>query len=137
TEFIPESERDRGLWDALAAEASGILNWAIAGFQSWQETGLNPPAAVRAATDQYRAESDVLADFIAERNVVFEARRPVAKAVLYRRYESWAEGHRQKPMSNAEFGQVLTSRPGITQKKSTTQGDRAWYWHGVGVVDYR
>lgn len=63
---IPESERDQALGEKLWAERSGILNWLVAGLIDYLEGGLQEPAQVLAATEEYRAESDPIGMFLAE-----------------------------------------------------------------------
>lgn len=46
---------DKTLPEKLRAERPGILAWAVRGCLSWQEKGLYPPEAIRAATEDYRA----------------------------------------------------------------------------------
>lgn len=60
-----EAERDGSLREKLKAEAPGILQWGLTGCREWQRLGLNPPASVRSAIDDWRAESDLVAEFIA------------------------------------------------------------------------
>ena len=43
-----------------------ILRWAIEGCVTWQREGLGVPQAVKAATEDYRQEMDVLGRFIEE-----------------------------------------------------------------------
>ncbi|MCZ6885364.1 MAG: phage/plasmid primase, P4 family, partial [Alphaproteobacteria bacterium] len=50
---IPKDERDLHLAEKLKDEWGGILQWAVDGCLAWRNEGLNPPAAVREATDQY------------------------------------------------------------------------------------
>lgn len=57
-------EADRELASKLRAEGSGILNWLLAGCLAWQRQGLNPPAEVRSAVDEWRCESDVIQEFL-------------------------------------------------------------------------
>jgi putative DNA primase/helicase len=79
---------DTTLKDRLKLEAAGILNWAVRGAIEWQRHGLQPPAVVKAATQQYRSESDQLAPF-------FEAQCVVAPNIssktgeLLRAYQHW------------------------------------------------
>lgn len=61
------STDNRDLRDALRAEGSGILTWAVQGALAWQARGLTSPAAVRTATDAYQESEDPLHDFINER----------------------------------------------------------------------
>ncbi len=62
---IPEAER-RPRHEVLAefaAEAAGILNWALAGFVEGRDLGLKPPEQVVQATQEYRQESDQFGAF--------------------------------------------------------------------------
>ncbi len=44
----------------------GILAWVVRGCLEYKKVGLDPPPAVREATDEYKADEDQLGDFIAE-----------------------------------------------------------------------
>ncbi len=61
---IPEHERDLHLTDKLFREASGVLNWMIAGLIDYLENGLQIPDAVKAATQEYREDSDPMGAFL-------------------------------------------------------------------------
>jgi putative DNA primase/helicase len=95
---IPEKERDTKLLDKLAAELPGVLNWAIQGLRTYREVGLNPPERVIAATQDYRAEQNVLADFISELCVTQKQLSLVGKNIglpslgkdVYSEYCRWA-----------------------------------------------
>ncbi|HZZ14439.1 MAG TPA: phage/plasmid primase, P4 family, partial [Candidatus Sulfotelmatobacter sp.] len=63
---IPKAEQDRELGNKLAAEAPGILAWAVKGCLKWQRDGLGMPVAVTQATADYRDEMDPVSDFIAD-----------------------------------------------------------------------
>lgn len=52
--------------EKLAAEAKGILAWCIRGALAYQKTGLQPPAAVRKARDDYKSDMDLLAEWLDE-----------------------------------------------------------------------
>jgi putative DNA primase/helicase len=67
TVTIPEDKRDPMMGDKLYAEASGILNWCLEGFREYMQAGrLVRPEIVTQATDAYREDQDILADFLAE-----------------------------------------------------------------------
>jgi putative DNA primase/helicase len=50
--------------EMLDAEAEGILAWMVRGFQEWQKQGLNPPEKCTAAVNTYKAEMDVVTEFL-------------------------------------------------------------------------
>jgi putative DNA primase/helicase len=122
--IVAEDKVDRGLPAALAAEASGILNWAITGFRAWREGGLQPPEAVRAATAAYRAESDPLGEFFDER-IVIEEGGAVPASTLYGAYQQWASQAGIKfPLTQQKLGMALEGR-GFHRHKGA-QGARSW-----------
>src|SRR5690606_19427571 len=49
--------------ELIAEEGSGILNWMIDGYLMWRENGLMVPEKVRAATAEYKAESNHVLQF--------------------------------------------------------------------------
>lgn len=67
---IPEKERDENLVDKLWQERPGILNWLVAGLTAYLEGGLQEPAQVLNATQEYRADSDPIGTFLNECCVV-------------------------------------------------------------------
>lgn len=63
---IPEAERNEKLGDRLFdEERSGILNWMIDGLIDYLDGGLQEPAQILDATQEYRADSDPIGDFLA------------------------------------------------------------------------
>jgi putative DNA primase/helicase len=60
------SDCDKDLPEKLRGELSGILAWAVEGCMAWQREGLNPPNAVRSATEHYIGANDMLGEFIKE-----------------------------------------------------------------------
>lgn len=102
-------QADPRLTDKLAAEAPGILGWAVSGCLAWQRDGLGEPEAVKTATDSYRAESDVLATFLDERTAT-DATATVRAGTLYAAYKGWCESNGEKPMTGTAFGRRLTER---------------------------
>jgi putative DNA primase/helicase len=64
---IPPEKRDNELKAKLKDEGSGILQWLVEGCLEYQRIGLNPPASVVAATDEYFQDEDSIANWIDER----------------------------------------------------------------------
>lgn len=116
---IPEEDRDPELKGKLAAELSGILNWAVTGCLAWQRQGLGTPRAVRAATDEYRGEEDQLGTFLRERCVEGPVRR-VASGALYEAYKAWCAETGEAPLSQHDVGRKLTER-GFEQQRANKE----------------
>ena len=103
---------DKGLEQALKAEAEGILAWAVRGCLEWQRVGLNPPKRVVAATEEYRQENDHISIFLEDRCVLGSTHSARAQEI-YLAYFEWAKGQgmpKQEIMTNAMFGRRMTER---------------------------
>lgn len=110
---IPPKERDKSLPTKLQAELPGILAWAVQGCLTWQENGLEPPKDVRAATQQYRRESDPLAEFITQRCTTDDSAAKIRAGPFYAAYRGWAEaqGFNDSEILNSKrFGTEMTRR---------------------------
>lgn len=127
TVTIPVEQRDRGLAEKLKSEASGILNWLLAGCRDWQAHGLGDSQAVRTATGTYRQESDVLGHFLDAR-VIVEANREVRASDLYSTYRSWAEESGEYTMNERDFSGALSDR-GLTKRRSKD----GWSWRCIAL----
>lgn len=127
---IPENERDRNLFEKLKNQLPGILNWALKGCLDWQKFGLGMPEEVRTATQEYREESDILADFIANYCILDEELRISAKD-LYSGYRSWCEANEEQPVKQRTFGLRLSER-GLEKRRGGTGGNI--YWHGIDLL---
>jgi putative DNA primase/helicase len=124
---IPEAEWDKALMQKLKAELPGILRWAVEGCLAWQDEGLEPPSAVSAATEEYRAEMDVLARFLLECcNVGPEAQ--VAIGLLYARYVSWCALMDEAPVKGRDFTAALRAR-GFQQGRRNHER----FWQGLAL----
>ena len=106
---IPEASRDIKLESKLRAEGPGILNWALVGLRDWLTHGLEIPDRVRAATNIYRDEMDVVGEWITERCMI-GAGRSEKKDVIYENYESWATANGHHPMAQKRLTRRLGDR---------------------------
>jgi putative DNA primase/helicase len=104
-------EQDPTLKEKLLLELPGILNWAIEGALAWQKEGRQiPPESVRKATDEYRADEDVLRDFIAE-NVEKADDQQLAHKDLYHAYKAWnSDQGSDKAFSNKRLVKMFKDR---------------------------
>ena len=88
--FTQRFDIDKTLDTVLAAEASGILTWAVRGALLWQAEGLATPTSVTSATADYEAESDPLREFI-ESCCLVDPDAKIPSGELYSTYIEWAD----------------------------------------------
>ncbi len=126
-----EGRENKGLKDRLIEESAGILAWAVRGCLEWQRRGLDPPVKVKAASQEWRDESDVLAPFFEERCVIAEGAR-CKTADLFQAYERWAKdrGHQRDMLTHRAFGMRVKKSFKAEEGRTTT-------YIGVGLRDDR
>jgi putative DNA primase/helicase len=107
-----EGREDRELSNKLRTAAEAILAWAVEGCLLWQQSGLQEPESVKIATSEYRAEEDVIGDFILERCDVGEGLAIKARE-LYQSYKAWCDSEGLHPMSQTAFGTRIKTTPGV------------------------
>ncbi|MFH1983189.1 MAG: phage/plasmid primase, P4 family [Pseudomonadota bacterium] len=126
---IPECERDLQLSRKLKSELPGILAWAVSGCLDWQRQGLGTPDEVKAATEDYRNEMDVMSEFIADRCIEGPSHEVRTKDV-YEAYVNWCEGNGERPLSKRAMGLKLKERGYMPGKVGQ---DRSRGWKGLGL----
>lgn len=130
---IRPEEQDKELPEKLKLEASGILTWMVEGCQAWIKHGLMVPSDVREAVAAYRAEMDVLLEFLEDCCIQGPGLSATAKD-LYDAYwehceeQGIREGERMKQRT---FGLALTERGFIKDKGA--RGQRIW--RGLALRD--
>jgi putative DNA primase/helicase len=117
---IPQEERDERLPDKLRDEWPGILAWMVQGCLDWQRYGLEPPEAVRMATEQYLQAEDALASWIDERCEVSPAYW-ASSHDLFADWTAWAEAAREPVRSRKEFADKLAAH-GFEDKRRKARG---------------
>jgi putative DNA primase/helicase len=122
---------DPDLDTKLRAELPGILSWAVFGYHLWQEQGLGQSAAVRVATADYRAESDVIAQFIRECCVI-GPRYTVGSTPLFKAFQQWAEANGERAGTQTDFSTRL-SEHGDFGKSQDSNG--RIQWRGIGLLE--
>jgi len=111
---------DAALSTKLAAELPGILRWAVEGCTLWQKEGLEPPAAVNAATETYRSDMDDVGEFIKECcEIDPEAKTPFKD--LFDKYTAWSMKNGNDFPDQKQFAQGLTER-GFNSGRNKTLG---------------
>jgi len=121
---------DKNLDRTLRAELPGILNWALEGLRSWHEQGLNPPAKITEATNEYRSESDIFGQWLDLKTL--KAPRAETPAMdLFRSYKDFCFeiGLRHSPVMQS-WGREMASR-GYTKERKRT----GYVYFGIGLPD--
>ena len=107
----------------------------VEGCLRWQKDGLEPPEKVKLATEEYREEMDVLADYMEERCVVGRGQRVIKKQLDFD-YVEWCEDMKQRPQNYALFNRQLSERDFRTKVTSMMVGDQKRsirVWQGLSL----
>lgn len=118
--FEPD-EQDRTLKQRLKQdqELSGILNWAIEGWQTYKREGLTSPDSVKAATSDYKEQSDKIGSFI---NEMLEKTGRNSKAKeIYDKYAEWCNDNGYGTENKSNFFSEL-KRKGVFASSGTVAG---------------
>lgn len=116
-----EEEQDKGLKRLFREpeNQSAILNWLIEGLREYLAHGLHAPAAVKAATAEYRRDSDKVARFMEER--LRQGPEQVVRASLvYAAYKLWCQANGQYAESSRQFRQKLLAAGMRIEKRRPT-----------------
>ncbi len=124
---IPPDRRDAHLAEKLLAEADGILGWMIEGCLEWQREGLDPPASITAAVNEYLEDEDVLGQWIADQCSV-DGRARATASDLYHSWSQWAAAGGYEVGSRKILGAQLRERGFTPGRVGVGRG-----WHGIEV----
>jgi putative DNA primase/helicase len=129
---VTEAEKDSMLPEKLKAEASGILNWALAGLKMYIDNGYRLPhcKAVEDATAKYRKDMDIIGRF-AEESLCFEPTAVALGPSIYKSYQSWCRDNGTLAMSSRRFyAEWAKQYPRVTIRKAS----RGSLFEGVGLL---
>ena len=112
---------DRNLYEKLKLEWPGILKWAIEGCLKWQKEGLEPVGKVKEWTNSYRAESDIIEQFLEEKTEKVKEGKVQAQD-LYQAYKLWCQECGEYSITGTMFGKRLQEK-GYEKRKT----DRVYY----------
>jgi putative DNA primase/helicase len=128
---ITEGEKDLLLPEKLKVEASGILNWALAGLRGYIERGYRLPQckSVEDATAKYRKDMDIIGRF-AEECLCFKTTAVALGQEIYQEYTRWCKANGTFPLSSRRLYSEFRRRyPALTERKV----NRGSSFEGVGV----
>jgi putative DNA primase/helicase len=127
TTTITPERQDKRLEEKLLREGPGILNWLLEGTLRWCGKGLNTPAIISTATEEYRNEMDVLGNFIKE-CCIHKSEVSIRIRELFKAYQDWCEGNNEHAVSERFFGLHLKEM-GIEQSRTS----EARFWSGLAL----
>jgi P4 family phage/plasmid primase-like protien len=136
--FVHKAEpRDLQLEKKLEAEWPAILRWMIDVCLDWQRNGLVRPASVSKATDEYFNSQDLFGQWLEECCELHPGndQRLETAADLYASWETFVEGHGEKPGSSKTLGDKLSQRDvGSVQKRHPMNGKNCKMRTGISLV---
>jgi phage/plasmid-associated DNA primase len=94
------------------------MAWALQGCLDWQDGGLKPPAAIKAATENYLASEDSIASWVEE---CCERRGQVTLKAAHASYRDWCESNSQQALGRNTFADQLEAR-GFKRFKDSRSG---------------
>jgi len=115
--------------ELLKGHREAILAWIVRGCLEWQRIGLAEPEVVTTATNQYRQEQDILADFLAE-CCVLQYSATITVADCYKEYKQWCEDNETYYIHKNTFNKRLEEK-GLTKARGT--GNKMT-WHGIRLL---
>lgn len=125
--FDGKPDKDEGFGQKLLAEAPGILAWAVRGCLEWQEQGLMEPEDVLLATQEYRADMDILAAFLDDRTEAGPGYE-CENSTLYKAFSDWCEENGEARRSQRWFTRQLKKR-GMEQVNANRRS-----WPGIRLL---
>ncbi|MEM8548074.1 MAG: phage/plasmid primase, P4 family [Pseudomonadota bacterium] len=122
---------DRQLEAKLEAEWHGILRWIIDGAVALQQSGLERPESIKAATAEYFSEQDLTARWLADECTVElgASYRWETAAELFANWSTYARINGEEPGTSKSFAPRLR-RHGLRAVRKS-KGVRAW--EGVSI----
>ena len=105
-------DRNTNILAELKCESSGILNRLYQGLQQWTDITLKkPPPRVEGAVKEYKAESDIVVQWVDMAGVTKNGGYNTTTAkVVYKSFTDWHEANESgKPVSQIIFGKRMKS----------------------------
>jgi P4 family phage/plasmid primase-like protien len=126
---IDDEKKDPKLLEKLKGELVGILAWSVKGCLEWQRSGLAEPAEITQATQDYKAEMDVVGQFLKDCCLIKPGRSDIKTntTALHNAFLRWSG---DSTMTLKAFGDALQEL-GYTKKMG---GDGRLYWLGIGLI---
>lgn len=130
-QFAPH-ERDVQLEEKLMREAPGILAWMVAGAVEYYRHGLMVPECVLSASREYRNESDLIGQWLAE-SAEIGGRFECVQSEAFADYAAWCKSQEFRPMSRPAFTRALAER-GFEDGRFSTRANRSRTYRGFQLL---
>ena len=118
------------MWKEFRRENSGILDWALEGWQDYQSNGLVLPEAVRQATSEYKSESDTLEIFINEICII-KPEFKIHTTKLFQLFKDWAKKNHETDQIRSSRGMIKLLRERGFEVEAGSQNK--YFVQGLGV----
>ncbi len=131
---VPRDERDPHLADKIVRnESAGVLRWMLDGLADYTNVGLAIPDKVTAATDAYRTNSNTVALFLSECDVVFDPNLTIDSNELVAIHGEWFASAGATGSEGAHWSRVVEyiKERGATAART---GSRGRFWRGFGAA---
>lgn len=128
---VPPEKIDIKLDEKIAAEYSGILNWAIEGYRQWRKSGLPVLEKLKRVASVYQSDSDMIGQFIDDCSDP-EATEETETSVVdfIKAFQEWAieNGIRHYPSRNAIIDYMEKKGYGrpIRRDNGLMRGKKCW-----------
>lgn len=96
---------DPGLRGRLAAgtkQRAAVLAWIVEGARMWFGSGIPDCSAITEATEEWRADEDVILRFANDR-LEFGSSESITSGILYEQFRAWCSGEGRAPFNNRTF----------------------------------
>ena len=120
TNTVPDNKQNPDLANQLVEEEGpGILAWIVEGAVTFLQNGLDEPAEVLTATQEYEASEDHLGRFFEDRVIVGGGDLVrVGKNAMRSAYVNWCRAEGQNPLSANLFTREVKTRFQVAVRKS-------------------
>lgn len=119
---IPPEQRDPYLPERLLLHLDAILSWAVDGYVDYRRGGMQEPATVVRATEDYRTESDAVARFLEDACMRTSSGAATTRE-LYAVWQRWATRDGAESLNERAFGKELDrlGYPAVRTKRGATR----------------
>lgn len=126
---ITEEEKDPHLSQKFKTEMPGILAWCVRGCLDWQRNGLNSPTTVTVATNEYRADQDMIGAWVDECCIIESGAHEITEKLL-ENYREWCERNGEHPLRPNDLAKRFISL-GLDRKRESHNKRQVWVWNGI------